>query len=158
MLATTVLVAQPTFAQQSQSPKKIVFKSGGSVFGTVSESVKKKKKQVIITTATGSTLVVEKSKIVNLYRDNSRIDDSYKSKLASVPDSTDGHWEMYKWCKQEKSKFSEQQKFHLRRIVALDPSDKKAWSLLDHIQIDGRWVPEEQHYTSNGYSLSLIHI
>ena len=122
------------------------------MLGTViAEPKENRKAYLVIRTASGSTIKVEKSKVIQRVAENTRNLDQYKTKLAATADNPDDHWEMYFWCKEQSSKFKEQLDYHLRQIVKLDPSDKKAWQLLEHIEVDGRWVPEEQHYRSRGY-------
>ena len=146
------LAASNAHAQDNLAPTRVYFKSGGSILGTIiSEPKEDRKSYLVLRTSSGSVLKLDKSRIIQRVADNARTEQEYQKMLASVGNTPDDHWKMYEWCKKESSKFKEQIEFHLRQIVALDPSDDKAWQRLNYIEVDGRWVPEEQHYLSHGY-------
>ena len=150
MLSTIFLTS--AFCQDEPSESRIFFKSGGSILGRIiAEPKEDRKSYVVIKTASGSDLKVEKSRVIQRVSPNTRADKEYLRLLESMQNTPDGHWKVYNWCKQNSSRFAEQVDYHLRQIVALDSSDEKAWQLLNHIEVDGRWVPEEQHYLSRGY-------
>lgn len=152
-----VLVAGYTFAQtpNADNPRPIInFKSGGLLAANIlAKPQDGKRGHVVFRTDSGSVLKLDRRRVVSRLVETDNTDRHYRELLEKLSDDPDSHWELYKWCKSEgrRSRFKRQMDWHLRRIVELDPGDEKAWQLLGHVEINGRWVPEDQHLLSLGY-------
>ena len=60
------------------------------------------------------------------------------------------HWDLYEFSRAKR--FKPEMKFHLSRIVALDPRDEEARKRLGYDdRFFGRWVLRDQQYASHGY-------
>lgn len=139
---------------------RIVFRSGGELNGKViSESKEDGRNFVVIRTETGSVLKLDKSRVISRIEKPNSFDSQYSVQSAKVDLSKpSGNWQMYRWCKENggRAKFRDQMEQLLKEIVRLDPSDDDAWRRLGevgvpHVKVDGKWIPEEQHYASRGY-------
>ena len=129
------------------------FRSGGLITGTlIGETRESGRKYLELRTETGSVLKFRKS-LIKRIETPSPEKGLYLIALKKMPNTPQGHWAMCEWCKEHggPSKFKNEIEFHLKEIVKLDPSDYKAWQKLDYVKVDGRWVPEEQHFQSLGY-------
>ena len=157
MLWLVAIFAFPC-ALDNPADTKFVFRSGGTMSGeVVSESKEDGRSYIVIRTEAGSLYKFDKTKIVQRIEKPNSKDEVYRRQLLTIENTPEGHWKMYNWCKEAgRSKFRNEMRFHLKQIVQLDASDEDAWRRLGdvgepYIEVNGRWVPEEQHYVSRGY-------
>ncbi|HMO15850.1 MAG TPA: hypothetical protein PKD64_18210 [Pirellulaceae bacterium] len=123
-------------------------RNGSKLSGKVTVQDSDSKILYLIELADGTVLTLD-SKMVEraiVANDASR---EYSKRLLQLPDTVDAHWEMQIWCRD--NKLLTQREFHLRRIVALDPSHTEAWNLLGYREVDGRWISADHFYESRGY-------
>lgn len=148
------LCLQTATHAEDSGPATFHFRSGGVISGTlVGESRQAGKNFLEVQTENGSVIKLRKSLIkrVEVFGNEQEM---YRIALKRMPNTPSGHWTMCDWCKEHggNSKFRNEIEYHLKEIVKLDPTDSKAWQKLDYTKVDGRWVPEEQHFRSLGYT------
>ncbi len=151
-LASTPLGGQPL--DESSGIATVNFRSGNRLSAEiVTETSDGKRDFVVLKTESGGLLKLDKAKLIQSIVPFGREQQEYAARIAQLAQTPEGHWQMYEWTKSDGRRlaFQQENRFHLKRIVELDPSDSKAWQLLGYIEIAGRWVPEEQHYVSQGY-------
>ena len=138
----------------------VVLKSGSTLFGSVrSEDVDDEgRKFVLFETEEGSLLKLDVARMIHRgkVRKIDAIDQDYNQHISTLDDDPDAHWELLKWCREQPSgkvRFADQIKFHLERIMELDPNDDSAKRQLgyDYIRGQDRWVPEKRYHQSLGY-------
>ncbi|MFT5301089.1 MAG: hypothetical protein ACI87E_005297 [Mariniblastus sp.] len=149
--------------QALQIHDSVVLKSGSKLNGTwQSESIGDDKRNYLLFQALdGPLLKLDIAKSVERGQIH-RLDDAdreYNSLLMNMSDEPNAHWTLYEWLdNQPKSvaRFPDQLRFHLERIVELDPNDVKAKRKLGMRLIDSqdRWVPELQYFNSIGFEKS----
>ena len=148
------LFACSSTTAEDDSQSRLHFRSGGSLEAQVkSESKISGRSYLVVRTENGTTMKLDKGRVIQRVAENGNNASKYLAKISGLPETADAHSQMYEWCKNNggKSKFARQMHYHLKQIVRLDPSDSKAWQKLEYIRVDGRWVPEQQHYQSLGY-------
>ena len=147
--ATTIaIIEEPSFVE---------FRSGGGLEGNlISDNQEGRAKFIVLETEQGGLLKLEKGKIVKRVTKSREDVGQYHALLGKIDNSTDSHWQAYDWCREKR--FKAEAIYHLRQIVKLDPSDEKAWrsfKVVDpdqaFINVNGKWLPEQQHYLSSGY-------
>ncbi len=138
---------------QSASADTIYMKSGNKISGRViSQEKVKGRVYILLETELGGVLKLERGKVIQRVREDDEIDKAYQTELAKMQDTPDEHWRMYAWCKENgASQLRDQMQYHLRRIIELDPSDKKARGLLGYRFMNGRWVLEDKMLAESGY-------
>ncbi len=73
----------------------------------------------------------------------------YEQKLASIPDTLEGHWQMAQWCRKEG--LESQREFHLRKVLQFDPNHEAARRALGYNRVNGRWVQTTHWLENQGY-------
>ena len=138
---------------QSASADTIYMKSGNKISGrVVSQEKIKGRVYILLETEFGGVLKLERGKVIQRVREDDEIDKAYQTELAKMQDTPDEHWRMQAWCKENgASQLRDQMQYHLRRIIELDPSDKKARGLLGYRFMNGRWVLEDKMLAESGY-------
>jgi len=157
-LVTWITAAAPTI----DGPSEVQFKSGGSLrVSILSESNDGKQKFTVLQTNSGGILKLENSKAIERITGSQEDYDEYRQFVAKLDKTTQSHWTLYQWCRERERRvrFKDEALFHLRQIVKLDPSDERAWRSFRSvdpdkafIEINGQWVPEQQHYLASGYT------
>lgn len=147
VVATSLLIATPSSADIFE------LKSGHKISGRlISEKKVKGKTFLIIKTDSGATLKLEKVKFIKRHFASDEVSNEYKSRVGSMEDTADAHWNVYNWCKEQgTARFRDEMDHHLMQIVRLDPRDKKARNLLGFREYGGIWVNENKMLADRGY-------
>ena len=144
-----------------EEPNRIEFKSDGVLQAEVlAETKDGATKFVVVETANGAVFKLEKSKLIRRISGTKKEGEQYQDLAGGLDGTPESHWRAYQWCrdKSRRGRFTAEALYHLRQIVKLDPSDNKAWQSFEavdpankYINVDGNWVPEQQHFLSMGY-------
>jgi len=161
LLVTAVLVGVPGGALSAQTPEyevldTIRLNSGQEIRARfLSESEDAGKPHVLFQTPDGATWKLAKGSVVTKVIRATPEEYEYAELLKSLEDTPEAHWTMYNWLSRQgsrKSALRQQRNYHLERIVALDPTDERAYRLLDYVEVNGRWVKESILYEHHGYT------
>lgn len=137
----------------------IEFKTGGSLTGKIIQrgvpDDSNRKTFLVFETVTGGRLKIDESQLkpVMVVSESAEMTE-YLRRLSALPDEATAHRELYQWCESQtrgRTLFADQIRFHLQRIVALDPNDEEARRALGMTEIDGRWIDKDQNYLARGY-------
>ena len=161
------LVSSSSFARQLDFDREalkirdsVTLKSGSTLNGRVtSEGVDDNgRKFIIFATEDGTIMKLDLSRAVyrGKYRKADMTDKEYNTRIMKLKDDPNAHWDICNWLDSRPSgaiRFKNQIRFHLERIMELDPNDDKAKKELGYIFLrdEDRWVPERQFYASIGY-------
>ncbi len=121
----------------------------------LSESSEEGKPHVLFQTPDGATWKLPMGGVVAKVLRADPEEYEYAEMLKSLEDTPQAHWAMYNWLSRQtsrKSTFRRQREYHLERIVALDPTDERAFRLLNYVEVNGRWINEPILYEHHGYT------
>ena len=122
--------------------------NGSRITGTWINADEKPVKRYVIQLEEGAQIVLTPTQVHTVRREPSALA-SYRRALAKMPDTAEAHWEMAQRC--EKAKLSDQQEYHLRRAVELDPDHEGARRALGFVRIRGEWVMPDEYFQRLGY-------
>ena len=160
-MVTATLVGMVGGTLLAQTPEyevldTIRLKSGQEIRARfLSESDDEGKPHVLFQTPDGATWKLSKGSVVTKVIRAEPDEFEYAEMLKAQEDTPEAHWAMYNWLSRKgsrKSAFRQQRVYHLERIVALDPTDERAYRLLDYVEVDGRWIKESILYEHHGYT------
>ncbi len=79
----------------------------------------------------------------------------YQRRLAAMEsrvENADDHWDLYEYCRANDNRFQREMKYHLNRIIKLDPKDTEARKLLGYEnRVNGQWYLKDQQFAVHGY-------
>ncbi len=122
--------------------------NGSQLVGTWVNADQKPVVRYVIRLGSGAEVVLGKDQVQAVKREPSALA-SYRKALTRLPDTAEAHWEMAQRCGQ--AELSEQQAYHLRRVVELDPEHEQARRALGYVRIRDEWVLPDEHYQELGY-------
>jgi len=120
-------------------------KGGGTISGEIVD--RGEKGEFVIRTPEGVLVTFSKKQLQRVeQRDQTRLD--YETKSRAMPDTVEAHRKLVTWCKKEKlNKLADH---HRRRVLELDPTDKKARESLGYQNHHGRWLTREEIMAERG--------
>ena len=132
---------------------RIILKSGESINGKLISA--EEKKPVKFRTADGIELELDR-KLISKVDKSDAVAKRYNEFLSTLEDTAKSHRELVEWCKEQDNgrlRFKNQILFHNKRVVKLDPNDRKARRELgySYLKDENRWVDEDQFWTGQGY-------
>ncbi|WP_153556220.1 HEAT repeat domain-containing protein [Roseimaritima sediminicola] len=74
--------------------------------------------------------------------------EQYRRLAAAVPDDAEAHFEMARWC--TKNRLKAQSRFHMRRVIELDPEHGTAREALGYVKRRDEWIPRAQWERERG--------
>jgi len=120
-------------------------KGGGYVSGEIVD--RGKKGEFVIKTPAGALVTFSKKQLQHVeQQDKTRLE--YEARSRSLPDTVEAHRKLAEWCRQ--AKLGKLADHHRRRILELDPSDKKVRESLGYQNHQGRWVTRDEIMTARG--------
>lgn len=126
--------------------------TGVHVQGKVSEVGDKYK----VMTYDGAELLYEKKQVRSVLKWTKETQDAlkeYKSRLAQMEDTVEGHYKMIDWAESKQLRAIAQS--HRERIIELDPNDTRARAALKYIKTDQNvWVLSEKFNRQRGKVLN----
>ncbi|MEM9941775.1 MAG: HEAT repeat domain-containing protein [Planctomycetota bacterium] len=136
---------------------RLVLKSGQTIVGKfIQEEKVDGRPHVVFQTEKGVVLKIDKPRFVARLLQLSLSDIEYNEKVQEISDTAEDHHRMYTWCEDQKGgtiRYKDQIRYHLERIMKLDPNDIKVKRKLNFqlIKDKGVWVPEAKYHELHGY-------
>ncbi len=123
----------------------VYLKSGGRFSGRILEQTREK---VVIDFGDG-TIGVPMDQVEEIVKGASPLDeyDARASKLG--PEDVGGWRNLGQWAASKG--LAAQSRAAYKRVLALAPDDREAREALGFVQVDGRWLTEEESYRARGY-------
>jgi hypothetical protein len=156
-LAVAALMDDPMDREALKLKDRLSMKSGAVFIGKVlGEKVDDGRTMISFKTQDGLFLQFDKARMISKIYQLTEEDIAYNEKIEAMKDTAEEHHDLYEWCVDQKagrSRYKDQIKFHLERIMELDPNDDKVRRKLGYtfLKNQGRWVPEDLYNEKNGY-------
>jgi hypothetical protein len=133
------LAAAPLFADD------VFLKGGGQVTGQIVE----RSKDSVTVDIGGGTLTVRMSNVVRIEEGMSPLQE-YRTRAASIREGDAEAWrELARWADGQALATAAGEAWS--KVAAIVPDDAEANRALGRVQLDGRWVTEEESYRARGY-------
>jgi len=123
----------------------VYLKGGGKVSGRM---VSRTETEVEVDVGAG-TVKVPMAKVDRIDEGRSALDEYAARAAALGPQDVDGWRELGRWAKSRGLNTQARQAYE--KVLALAPGDPEANQALGQVQVDGRWVSEEESYRARGY-------
>jgi hypothetical protein len=138
-LVVIALVAVPLLADD------VYLKGGGQITG---EIVKQTAESVTVDVGGGS-LTVATSRVVRIEKGRSDLQE-YRERAKSIPAGDAEAWrQLARWA--TSGTLGTQASEAYSQVVAIVPDDPEANAALGRVQLDGRWVTEEESFRARGF-------
>jgi len=139
-IVVIALAAVPVFADD------VYLQGGGQITG---EIVEQTEDSVTVDIGGGGTITAHMSNVVHIEKSISPLQE-YRARAAKIPDGDAEAWrKLARWATGEA--LSSQAGKAYSQVVAILPDDQEANRALGRVQVDGRWVTEEESYLARGY-------
>jgi len=125
-----------------------VLAQGGQIVGELQNPEQSPRTTYVVKGADGVVVTLAKSQVKQWLRPKPE-EVEYESIRSSYPNTPEGQWELAEWCKQRK--LTAQKKFHLQRVIELDPDNEQAHRALGHVKIEGQWTTQHDWMIKQGY-------
>jgi hypothetical protein len=134
------LAAVPVFADD------VFLQGGGQITG---EIVEQTEDSVTVDIGGGGTITAHMSNVVHIEKSISPLQ-KYRVRAAKIPAGDAEAWrKLAQWA--TGNVLSSQAAKAYSQVVAILPDDQEANRALGRIQVDGKWVTEEESYVAQGY-------
>ena len=134
------LAAAPVFADD------VHLRGGGQITG---EIVEQTEDSVTVDVGGGGTITARMSSVVRIEKGTSPLQE-YRARAKSIPEGDAQAWrELARWATNQA--LSSQALKAWTQVVSILPDDPEANRALGRVQLDGRWVTEEESYRAQGY-------
>jgi len=134
---------------QSACADLIRLGSGGELRGKMDRrSRKPSQPEITINTLSGAVVVVEREQVQFVTTRPLSVEE-YETRVHTLPDEIDAHWELANWC--FKKNLKKQRRTHLKRIVELDPNHARAQRGLGRVKQNGEWISHDELMLREGY-------
>jgi hypothetical protein len=139
VIIAIALAAVPVFADD------VYLRGGGQITG---EIITQSEDSVTVDIG-GGTITARMSNVVRIEEGVSPLQE-YRARAASIPAGDAEAWrELARWA--TGGALSSQAWEAYSQVVAILPDDQEANRALGRVQVDGRWVSEEESYLARGY-------
>jgi hypothetical protein len=123
----------------------VYLRGGGQITGQIIEQTD----DSVTVDIGGGTISARMETVVRIEKNNSPLQD-YRARAAKIPAGDAEAWrELARWAKGQA--LSSQAREAYREVVAILPDDQEANNALGMVQLDGKWVTEEESYRARGY-------
>ncbi len=140
VIIAIALAAVPVFADD------VYLRGGGQITG---EIVEQTEDSVTVDIGGGGTITAHMSNVVKIKKSVSPLQE-YRARAAKIPAGDAEAWrELARWATGHV--LSSQAGKAYSQVVAILPDDQEANRALGRVQVDGRWVTEEESYLARGY-------
>lgn len=133
------LVAAPLLADE------VYLKGGGRISGVVVEQTAE---NVTVDIGAGN-MTVRMSTVVRIEKRTSPLEEYRAQAAAIAADDAEGWRELARWA--EDRALSSQAREAWKRVLEIAPNDADANRALGKVELDGRWVTEEESYLARGF-------
>ena len=124
---------------------EIILKSGGRVSGRI---VQRSATSVEVDVGAG-TVTIALDRVERIEEARSALDDYYDRAGRLAANDPDGWLELARWASSRSLSAQAGEAYH--RVLTVDPGNAEANQALGNVQVDGRWVSEEESYRARGY-------
>ena len=124
---------------------EIILKSGGKVSGKI---VQRTATSVEVDVGAG-TVTLALDRVERIEESRSALDDYYDRAGRLAPNDSAGWLELARWASSQSLSAQAGEAYH--RVLTIDPGNAEANQALGSVQVDGRWVSEEESYRARGY-------
>ncbi len=139
-IVVIALVASPAFADD------VFLRGGGQITGVIIEQTDD---SVTVDVGGGGTMSARMSSVVRIEQSVSPLQE-YRERAASIPEGDAEAWrELALWATNRA--LSSQALKAYAQVVAILPDDPEANRALGRVQVNGKWVSEEESYRAQGY-------
>ena len=125
-----------------------VLATGGEVHGELVNADESPRRQYVIRPYEGGQIALAADRVVDVIQQQAA-EIAYDRIKSQHEDSVDGNWMLAEWCR--KNQLTLPRKFHLERILQLDPEHSEARRLLGFERSDGEWQTRDEIMQSRGY-------
>jgi tetratricopeptide (TPR) repeat protein len=140
-----VLFALALLSCAAASADEVYLKGGGRVSGRV---LQRTATSVEIDVGAG-TITVPASRVERIVEGRSPLDEYYERAGVLDPGDREGWAALGRWASDQG--LATQSREAYRRVLAVDPADAEANQALGNVQVNGRWMTEEEGYRARGY-------
>lgn len=143
-----VFAAWPASPSVSARADTLVTKHGGQVSGRWLNREAKNPEffEFELPSAGRLTIPADDVREVRLARPS---ETQYEAVAPTFKDSVEDQWRLAEWCREHD--LASQRRWHLRRVIELDPNQSRAWIALGYSQIRGQWKRPVDVATDEGY-------
>jgi hypothetical protein len=139
VIVVMVLAAGPVLADD------IYLRGGGRITGQIVEQTD----DSVTVDIGGGTISARMSTVVKIDKNNSPLQE-YRERAAKIPAGDAEAWrELARWA--TGYALSSQVREAYREVVAILPDDEEANTALGMVQVNGKWITEEENYRAQGY-------
>lgn len=124
---------------------EVILKSGGKVSGRI---VQRTSTTVEVDVGAG-TVSITLDRVERIEESRSALDDYYDRAGRLGSSDRDGWLALAQWASSQGLSAQAGEAYH--RVLGIDPGNAEANQALGHVQVDGRWVSEEEGYRARGY-------
>jgi len=125
---------------------KVELIHGGAVAGKTKKNEDSKLPYTLVELEDGLRVAIPRGAIRRTNADD--VTEQYRQLAAKVADDPEAHFEMARWC--TKNQLKSQSRFHMRRVVQLDPNHATARESLDFVKRGKEWIPRTQWERDRG--------
>lgn len=123
-------------------------KNGGRLEGQWLNAEQKPVEQYVIQTSCGAQIILAEGRVKRV--ETPSVDLKwYQERLPKTLPTVEGHWEIAKEC--QKRRLEKQRRFHLQKILELEPQHEQARYGLGYSRVEGKWVLTDQWMQKRGY-------
>jgi len=128
-----------------------VLGSGGRLEGVLINPDQEPRREYVIRTGAGGQITLAADRVAEVIADGTARA-LYERILPRMPQTVEGNLQMAAWCRD--NHLSDQSDRHLEQVLALDPDNLQARSLLGYVrQDDGAWLTRQQYLEADGRKL-----
>lgn len=102
----------------------------------------------VIKTDAGGELRIDRGQVKRVVRLSAAAQEHERLRLTS-PDTVEGHWQLAQWCAARK--LDAEYRFHLQRIIQLDPEHAEARRRLGYRRVGDQWMTREEEMAARGF-------
>ncbi|QEG42430.1 HEAT repeat domain-containing protein [Roseimaritima ulvae] len=144
-LASVIVLLSLTVAS-AFGDETLELTNGARLTGTTRKVEDPKQPYTLIETEDGLRVALRQHDIRRTKTDE--VTEQYRQLAARVPDEADAHFEMARWC--TKNRLRAQSRYHMRRVIELDPEHGTAREALDFVKRRDEWIPRSQWERERG--------
>lgn len=141
----SLLFALGLLSGAAASADEVYLKGGGRVSGRILERTAT---SVAIDVGAG-TITVPVGRVERIEEGRSALDVYYERAGALDPRDREGWTALGRWASDQGLTAQSREAYH--RVLAVDPAHAEANEALGRVQVDGRWMTEEEGYRARGY-------
>ena len=123
----------------------VYLRGGGRLTGQIIEQTE----DTVTVDIGGGTISAKMSSVVRIEESTSPLQE-YRTRAAKIPEGDAEAWrELARWAKGYA--LSSQTREAYRKVVAILPDDEEANKNLGMVQLNGKWITQEESYRAQGY-------